>query len=856
MTDLDKSGYGFQRVRTYLGPSLGWVDELVQPSTHITTGGIHVVLPGESMLLVDVAATVTIQLPDVVKWMQQTAYQPATGFERSISVKDIGGNAANFNIVVAPFGQQTIDNVQASIVMSTARANVRLVPLIDLTGWAVETNSGGGGGGGGGDVFKAGNNTFTGVNTFQNTITAPTMVLSDDSINVATTAFVKGQNYITGAALTPYALIASPTFTGDPKAPTPSPGDNDTSIATTAFVQAALAGFTGGAPVNAEYIVGSLNGTLTNERVLTDTATVTWDLSTAGQAKANAVSGSAVAKVGFSAHKNGANQSIPAATQTKVTFGTEIYDIGSFYDPALARWTPPAGLVHIDAGLMIAGAATGFVSICSVYKNGAILKSGNLAPAPDGSVGTQVSIDDEANGTDFYEVFASVPPTSTATITGAAQATFFMGHLLGGPQGPPGPSGGVPEAPSDGSIYGRQNAAWAKSQPLDGDLTALSALAGTNTIYYRSATDTWSPVTFSGLSFSGGILTVTAGGGNVNSSGTPTNLQLAQWTDATHIQGIDISSLGFAPLASPTFTGDPKAPTPAPGDNDTSIATTAFVAAAVSAGSAGDVPSAGQLTFASATVLKFAPFKGNKIKINGSIYTIPNGGIAGLGNTSVFVNGVAGQNLVANTTYLIFAFINSGTVTADFRTAATHATSTTSGNEGVEILTGNDTRTLIGICRTLAGSPQFADSPLQRLVRSWFNDNTAQLLAPQTAPTSTGATSYAILGPTVEWVNFANEVVQLHYNAGSFSNSIATTVLTSIGLDGGLTGIDGAFSYRATYADTNSQESVVNATFQPSEGYHWAYPMGMVVTGGATVTWWVYTNSAGFRPALQGTVMR
>ena len=32
-----------------------------------------------------------------------------------------------------------------------------------------------------------------------------------------------------------------------------------------------------------------------------------------------------------------------------------------------------------------------------------------------------------------------------------------------------------------------------------------------------------------------------------------------------------------AALASPTFTGDPKAPTPAAGDNDTSIATTAFV---------------------------------------------------------------------------------------------------------------------------------------------------------------------------------------------------------------------------------------------------------------------------------------
>lgn len=34
---------------------------------------------------------------------------------------------------------------------------------------------------------------------------------------------------------------------------------------------------------------------------------------------------------------------------------------------------------------------------------------------------------------------------------------------------------------------------------------------------------------------------------------------------------------GIATLASPTFTGDPKAPTPALGDNDTSLATTAFV---------------------------------------------------------------------------------------------------------------------------------------------------------------------------------------------------------------------------------------------------------------------------------------
>src|SRR5262245_36786741 len=278
MTDLDRSGFGFQRVRTYLGPSLGWVDELVSPSTPITSGGTRTVLPGESLLLVNVAAGVTLQLPDVVKWWQQTANQPATGFERSITIKDIGGNAANFNIIVAPFGQQTIDNIAQALVISQAKANVKLIPVVDLSGWMVETAIGaGGGGGGGGDVFKAGNNTFTGVNTFTNTTVVQTLAPADNSTKAASTAYVQSQGYITGAALLPYALLDSPTFTNTPTAPTPVSTDNTTRIATTAFVQTALAGLGTPAPVNAEYITGSANATLTNERVLTNSASITWD---------------------------------------------------------------------------------------------------------------------------------------------------------------------------------------------------------------------------------------------------------------------------------------------------------------------------------------------------------------------------------------------------------------------------------------------------------------------------------------------------------------------------------------------------------------------------------------------------
>lgn len=47
----------------------------------------------------------------------------------------------------------------------------------------------------------------------------------------------------------------------------------------------------GNAPINATYLVETANGVLTSERVVTDTATVTWDFATPGQVKATAIGG-------------------------------------------------------------------------------------------------------------------------------------------------------------------------------------------------------------------------------------------------------------------------------------------------------------------------------------------------------------------------------------------------------------------------------------------------------------------------------------------------------------------------------------------------------------------------------------
>lgn len=62
-------------------------------------------------------------------------------------------------------------------------------------------------------------------------------------------------------------------------------------------------------------------------------------------------------------------------------------------------------------------------------------------------------------------------------------------------------------------------------QAFDADLSSLAAASGTNTIYYRSAADTWSPVTIgANLTFTGGTLAATGGGGG-SPGGSNTQIQ-------------------------------------------------------------------------------------------------------------------------------------------------------------------------------------------------------------------------------------------------------------------------------------------------------------------------------------------
>ena len=81
-------------------------------------------------------------------------------------------------------------------------------------------------------------------------------------------------------------------------------------------------------------------------------------------------------KIAFSAYM-GSTQSIPDSTPTKVQFGTEDYDVGSYYDNATNyRFTPlVAGYYLITGRVQLGSLSTaGALGLLEVYKNGSSYK--------------------------------------------------------------------------------------------------------------------------------------------------------------------------------------------------------------------------------------------------------------------------------------------------------------------------------------------------------------------------------------------------------------------------------------------------------------------------------------------------
>lgn len=243
-------------------------------------------------------------------------------------------------------------------------------------------------------------------------------------------------------------------------------------------------------------------------------------------------------------------------------------------------------------------------------------------------------------------------------------------------------------------------------------------------------------------------------------------------------------------------------------------------------------PQCGYLAYSSATAITFTPKNGSWIKINGLLYEIPSAGIAGGANTSVFVNGSGGSNLASSTLYYVYAFNNSGTVTFDFSTT-THARSTTAGNVGTEIKSGDDTRTFLGLIYTNSSS-QFADTGQTRHVASWFNpEKKLATLTYGSSRTLAGSpwTEYNS-SDRISWVTIASRPVDIQIQCTTSLDAVAILYI-GVGIDG--TAIRPIRLYaKETSANAEMNMSASNH-YEASEGYHYSTIIGGVGSGTATI---------------------
>jgi hypothetical protein len=134
MADLDQSGRGYRRVLVWAGPSIGLRQCEIQPQTIITAAS-YTLVPGDGIILLNLAGVQTVNLPSVSAWVNDRLAFTSNPFEEAVWIKDFGGNAAASNKTVHPFGSDTIDALAIDFTIGQNRQLLRLYPMNDLTGW-------------------------------------------------------------------------------------------------------------------------------------------------------------------------------------------------------------------------------------------------------------------------------------------------------------------------------------------------------------------------------------------------------------------------------------------------------------------------------------------------------------------------------------------------------------------------------------------------------------------------------------------------------------------------------------------------------------------------------------------------
>ncbi len=133
-TDIDQGGTSRQWVRTYLGPSVGWIYEPLRNVLAITATGTYILDRSTNLVTVNVVGAVSIVLPTCIVSPSGAQAQPGTFAQNPITIVDIGGNANAHNITIQPNAGETIMGL-ASILINSNYGGYILQPQSNLKQW-------------------------------------------------------------------------------------------------------------------------------------------------------------------------------------------------------------------------------------------------------------------------------------------------------------------------------------------------------------------------------------------------------------------------------------------------------------------------------------------------------------------------------------------------------------------------------------------------------------------------------------------------------------------------------------------------------------------------------------------------
>lgn len=226
-----------------------------------------------------------------------------------------------------------------------------------------------------------------------------------------------------------------------------------------------------------------------------------------------------------------------------------------------------------------------------------------------------------------------------------------------------------------------------------------------------------------------------------------------------------------------------------------------------------------RLSVASVTSLVLSPYNGNTIIINGAPRQIPSGGVT-----------VTNSGVTANSLRYVYAYMSGSTMTLEVVTTG-HST----GTDGVEIKTGDPSRSLVGMIYSNASS-QFVDTPSSRQCLSWFNRRSINGSATNSSNASTASSTPApIAGYQVDFLSWADESVFASVSGTATTSGANQTITSFINIDVTTNG-GPAFSLLSPSTGLIQGGFALNFCKDVTEGRHSAYLLGRITSGG-TGTW-------------------